>query len=102
VLLVYNIALLFFPSLFDTGNERYNKLRQSIEKFIIMEVGISTFRFVHTKNKYEASRYTFYVFPRSCPTVDNKFMCQASSLEFLCQHNFDFNKVRNVIHSEKR
>jgi len=66
-----------------------------------MEVGITAFRCIQNKNKYEANRYTFYVFPRSFAFIDNTFMCQASSLEFLCQHNFDFNKVRNVIYLKK-
>ncbi|XP_069669243.1 pre-piRNA 3'-exonuclease trimmer-like isoform X3 [Periplaneta americana] len=82
------------PSLFDTGNERYKKLRLSIEQFLVMEVGITTFRCIEDEYKFEANRYTFYIFPRSFASVDNKFMCQASSLEFLCQNNFDFNKVR--------
>ncbi|XP_021916008.1 pre-piRNA 3'-exonuclease trimmer-like isoform X2 [Zootermopsis nevadensis] len=82
----------FKASLFDTSNERYDKLRRSVQHFIIMQIGICTFRFVQDKNKYEASRYTFYIFPKSFASVDNKFMCQASSLEFLCQHDFDFNK----------
>lgn len=80
------------PSLFDTGSERYDKLRLSIEQFVVMEVGITTFQFIEEKYKYVANRYTFYVYPRSFGSVDTKFMCQASSLEFLCQHNFDFNK----------
>ncbi|XP_069669242.1 pre-piRNA 3'-exonuclease trimmer-like isoform X2 [Periplaneta americana] len=80
------------PSLFDTGNERYKKLRLSIEQFLVMEVGITTFRCIEDEYKFEANRYTFYIFPRSFASVDNKFMCQASSLEFLCQNNFDFNK----------
>ncbi|GFG28528.1 hypothetical protein Cfor_08890 [Coptotermes formosanus] len=79
-------------SLFDTGAERYDKLRQNIGHFIIMEAGITTFRFVQDKNKYEANKYTFYIFPRSFSSIDSKFTCQASCLEFLCQHNFDFNK----------
>lgn len=66
-----------------------------------MQVGITAFRFIEDKNKYKASKYTFYVFPRSFASVDNIFMCQSSSLEFLCQNHFDFNKVRIVIFSEK-
>jgi hypothetical protein len=66
-----------------------------------MEIGMTTFRHVQDENKYEASRYSFYVFPRPFGSIDNKFMCQASSLEFLCQHNFDFNKVRYVMYSEE-
>ncbi|XP_023704440.1 pre-piRNA 3'-exonuclease trimmer isoform X3 [Cryptotermes secundus] len=82
----------FKPSLFDTGSERYGKLRRSTEHFLIMQVGITAFRFIEDKNKYKASKYTFYVFPRSFASIDNIFMCQSSSLEFLCQNHFDFNK----------
>lgn len=98
----FNVITLFCfsPSLFDTGNERYDKVRQNIGQFIIIEAGITTFRFVQDQNKYEADKYTFYLFPRSFSSIDSKFMCQASSLEFLSQHNFDFNKVRNTMCSE--
>jgi hypothetical protein len=88
-------------SLFDTGAERYDKLRQNIGHFIVMEAGITTFRYVQDQNMYEANEYTFYLFPRSFSSIDSKFMCQASCLEFLCQHNFDFNKVRNITCCEK-
>jgi poly(A)-specific ribonuclease len=98
--MTYNIPF-FSSSLFDTGRERYGKLRQSIEHFLVMQVGITAFRFIDDKNKYKASKYTFYVFPRSFASINNIFMCQSSSLEFLCQNNFDFNKVRRVIFSEK-
>ena len=66
-----------------------------------MEAGITTFRFFQDKHKYEAKKYTFYLFPRSFSSIDGKFMCQASCLEFLCQHNFDFNKVRYLTCCEK-
>ncbi|KAJ9597777.1 hypothetical protein L9F63_011385 [Diploptera punctata] len=79
-------------SLFDSGSERYDKLRRNIEHFLVMEVGISAFQFVEDENKYVANTYTFYVFPRSFGSIETKFMCQASSLEFLYQHKFDFNK----------
>lgn len=82
----------FKPSLFDTGSERYDKLSQGIERFLIMQVGITTFRFIEDENKYKASKYTFYVFPSSFASIDNVFMCQSSSLEFLHKNYFDFNK----------
>jgi hypothetical protein len=95
------MLLCFSFSLFDNGAERYDKLRQNVGQFIIMEVGVTTFRFFQDKHKYEAQKYAFYLFPRSFSSLDNKFMCQASCLEFLCQHDFDFNKVRYVTYCEK-
>jgi hypothetical protein len=42
---------------------------------------------------YEAHTYNFYICPKSFGDLDPNFLCQASSLEFLASHNFDFNKV---------
>ena len=58
-----------------------------------MQIGITAFQFDQQNYKYVGNRYKFYVYPRSFASLDTKFMCQASSLEFLCQHRFDFNRV---------
>ncbi|PSN35310.1 Pre-piRNA 3'-exonuclease trimmer [Blattella germanica] len=81
-----------------------SELKPSIENFVVMEIGITTFQFVQEENKYLSNKYTFYIFPRSFSSIDSRFMCQASSLEFLCQNNFDFNKFvyRGVSYLNRR
>nr|CAD7461935.1 unnamed protein product [Timema tahoe] len=80
------------PSLFDNGRERYQKLRQCLGGYIVLQIGLTSFRFCRQGNAYVSTTYNFHVFPRSFFSLDNSFSCQASSLEFLSRHNFDFNK----------
>ncbi|KFM74655.1 Poly(A)-specific ribonuclease PARN, partial [Stegodyphus mimosarum] len=80
---------------FDTMPERYSKLRENCSKFLIIQFGLSTFKYHPAQKKYTHRDFNFYIFPR--PHIrqapDPKFMCQASSLHFLASHGFDFNKV---------
>lgn len=78
---------------FDTVEERYSILKQNIEHFIILQFGLSAFHYDRETNLYAADVYNFYLFPHSFGSIDSRFLCQASSLEFLCQNNFNFNKV---------
>ncbi|XP_077867763.1 poly(A)-specific ribonuclease PNLDC1-like [Saccoglossus kowalevskii] len=80
------------PSLFDTPAERYTKLKQTVTHFTLCQFGLSTFTRIPKFNKYEVNTYNFYLFPIACSTIDVRFCCQASCLEFLCQHHLDFNK----------
>ncbi|XP_046840547.1 poly(A)-specific ribonuclease PNLDC1-like isoform X2 [Xenia sp. Carnegie-2017] len=81
------------PSLFDAPCDRYRKLKQVVGHFLVSQFGISAF--VQSKdfpNTYEVHSYNIYLFPTSFGQIDARFTCQASSLEFLCNHKFDFNK----------
>ncbi|XP_063228328.1 pre-piRNA 3'-exonuclease trimmer-like isoform X2 [Bacillus rossius redtenbacheri] len=80
------------PSLFDSASERYAKLLRNLDGCIIIQMGLTAFRFHRDENKYVASTYNFYVFPKPFASVDMKFVMQSSSVEFLCLHGFDFNK----------
>ncbi|KAH3884679.1 poly(A)-specific ribonuclease PNLDC1-like [Dreissena polymorpha] len=81
------------PSLFDGGAERYAKLRETISKITICQLGISVFRRDQKQTSvYVAKTYNIPLFPRSFGPVDERFVCQASSLQFLCRYKFDFNK----------
>ena len=79
-------------SLFDDAQARYTKLSQPRLHSIISQFGLSIFEQDVTKNTYYARTYNFYISPRSFASVDESFVCQASSLEFLMRYNFDFNK----------
>ncbi|NXJ46319.1 PARN ribonuclease, partial [Spizaetus tyrannus] len=85
---------------FDTPEERYQKLKKHSMDFLLFQFGLCTFKYDHTEEKYVMKSFNFYIFPkpfnRSSPDV--KFVCQSSSIDFLANQGFDFNKVfRNGI-----
>lgn len=45
--------------------------------------------------RYSQRSYNFYVFPKPMnrQVPDSRFMCQASSIAFLVNQDFDFNKL---------
>ena len=59
---------------------------------IISQFGLSIFTQDVNRNTYTATSYNFWICPSSVAFVDDNFVCQASSLEFLIRYNFDFNK----------
>jgi poly(A)-specific ribonuclease len=63
---------------------------RSAQKFLVSQFGLSTFKCVD--GQYTAKTYNFNIFPRQFMNFDKRFACQASSLEFLTEHKFDFNK----------
>ncbi|XP_071616952.1 poly(A)-specific ribonuclease PARN isoform X3 [Heliangelus exortis] len=80
---------------FDTPEERYQKLKKHSMDFLLFQFGLCTFKYDHTEEKYLMKSFNFYIFPkpfnRSSPDV--KFVCQSSSIDFLANQGFDFNKV---------
>lgn len=92
-------VLLYVYSLFDRGPERYEILRKNVENFIIIQFGLTTFHFNRDANKYDARMYNFFLYPRHVSSIDHKFSCQASSLQFLSKCTFDFNKVSTILFS---
>lgn len=81
-------------SLFDTIEERYCKLKKFASTFIICQLGLSTFtRDSEYPHKYVSSSFNFYVCPRTMGSLDRRFSFQASNIDFLCEHKFDFNKM---------
>lgn len=79
--------------MFDSTNERYDKSRNAIQPYIIVQFGITAFQRVNDKNEYSAEIFNFFLFPRSIPSKTTQFLCHGPSLEFLAKHGFDFNKV---------
>lgn len=80
-------------SLFHSPAERYAKLHSVVKKIVPVQVGLTAFAFKPDENEFVGKVYTFYTYPRSFFSIDRSFQCQSSSLQFLCDHNFDFNKV---------
>ena len=67
------------------------QLLESGQNFAINQFGLSAFTLTDTG--YVAKTFNFNIFPRSFRNIEKVFTCQASSLEYLAKHNFDFNKV---------
>ncbi|XP_018394425.1 PREDICTED: poly(A)-specific ribonuclease PARN-like domain-containing protein 1 [Cyphomyrmex costatus] len=80
-------------SLFDSVHERYEKNRNHIQPYIIIQFGISAFQRVHDENEYTAEAFNFFLLPRSIPSKNRHFLWQIISLEFLTMYGFDFNKL---------
>ncbi|XP_060064675.1 poly(A)-specific ribonuclease PNLDC1-like [Ylistrum balloti] len=78
-------------NLFDTTEERYQKMKCSMSEFTILQIGLSAFR-RQSSNSYLATTFNFYLYPPSFGPVDVRFLVQASSFQFLCKYDFDFNK----------
>ncbi|TKC50021.1 hypothetical protein EI555_012384 [Monodon monoceros] len=80
-------------SLFDLPSEWYLKTRQSVQQFTICQIGLSMFSSIEGEsNKYEAHSCNFFLFPTTFGILDSEFSFQASSVQFLNEHGFDYNK----------
>ncbi|XP_057366976.1 poly(A)-specific ribonuclease PARN-like [Daphnia carinata] len=80
----------------DTPPERYKKVLNGTSQFVIIQFGLSIFRFDNSISKYVNKTYNFYIFPNTSTLpglCDTKFLSQASSLGFLASQGFDFNKL---------
>lgn len=76
---------------YDTLQERYAKLSATAKSFTVSQVGVALFTWDGDCG-YQVQAYNFYVFPRPFKNWDKRFTCQASSMAYLAEHNFDFNK----------
>ena len=61
----------------------------------MIQFGLSTFHYVQSTDSFQNRTYNFYVWPRPCSrnAPDPRFLCQTSSIDFLINQNFDFNKL---------
>jgi len=78
------------PSIQDSPQERYVKLKKSVQTYNLIQIGLSTFRYCSEQKIFISDSHNFYLFPRN---YDSKCTMQSSAVEFLCQHEFDFNKL---------
>jgi len=76
----------------DDMPERYRKMHASAQAFAINQFGVACF--APRGGAFEVQTFNFNLFPRSFGAVDKRFTSQASSLEYLAKHKFDFNKAR--------
>jgi len=80
---------------FDLPAERYDKLQESARQFLLVQFGLCTFHYEPSTDSYSNQAFNFYVWPRPCSrsAPDPRFLCQTSSIDFLTNQNFDFNKL---------
>ncbi|XP_002715010.1 poly(A)-specific ribonuclease PNLDC1 isoform X1 [Oryctolagus cuniculus] len=80
-------------SLFDLPSEWYLKTRRSVQQFTICQIGLSVFSTIEGEsNKYVAHSCNFFLFPTTFGILDSEFSFQASSVQFLNQYGFNYNK----------
>eukprot|EP01135_Chromosphaera_perkinsii_P002983 Nk52_evm5s232 gene=Nk52_evmTU5s232 len=80
----------------DDLEERYRKVKGSAENFLPIQFGLSCFRWDDEKEAFEVKTFNFYMFAEPLlngKVGDRRFMSQTSSIKFLAQNNFDFNKL---------
>ncbi|XP_072916357.1 poly(A)-specific ribonuclease PARN isoform X1 [Hemitrygon akajei] len=79
----------------DTPEERYQKLKKHSMDFLLFQFGLCTFKYDSAESRHIMKTFNFYVFPKplSRNSPDVKFVCQSSSIDFLANQGFDFNKV---------
>ncbi|KAL4096600.1 hypothetical protein QTP88_021521 [Uroleucon formosanum] len=80
-------------SLFDTNEERYNKLHQIVSDITCIQLGIAIYVYDDKIKKFKTSTYSVYTYPQTFYKSDSVVNFQTSCVEFLCKHNFDFNKL---------
>ncbi|KAI8010396.1 Poly(A)-specific ribonuclease PARN [Camellia lanceoleosa] len=80
---------------FDRFDIRYLKVKDSAEKFAVVQFGVCPFRWDSSKQSFIAHPHNFYIFPRQEIPVGGpsyEFLCQTTSIDFLAKYQFDFNQ----------
>ncbi|KAI8903058.1 cytochrome P450 [Gorgonomyces haynaldii] len=77
--------------LLDSLQDRYDRVKFTATNFIPTQVGLCCFQ--KAEDGYRAKAYNFYIFPKTNKYVgEYDFLSQATSLNFLAENKFDFNK----------
>ncbi|XVF77070.1 hypothetical protein PTKIN_Ptkin14bG0010300 [Pterospermum kingtungense] len=79
---------------FDRFDIRYLKVKDSAEKFAVLQFGVCPFRWDSLKQSFIAHPHNFFVFPRQEIQLEGpsyEFLCQTTSMDFLAKYQFDFN-----------
>ncbi|KAI9102242.1 hypothetical protein K1719_023444 [Acacia pycnantha] len=78
---------------FDRSDVRYLKVKDSADKFAVVQVGVCPFRWDSASQLFVSYPYNFYVFPRQelAGLGPREFLCQTASIDFLAKYRFDFN-----------
>eukprot|EP01017_Pseudomicrothorax_dubius_P034462 TRINITY_DN4727_c0_g1_i7.p2 TRINITY_DN4727_c0_g1~~TRINITY_DN4727_c0_g1_i7.p2 ORF type:complete len:546 (+),score=133.81 TRINITY_DN4727_c0_g1_i7:1048-2685(+) len=91
----------------DSVQLRYWKAKESVRRFAAIQLGLCTFSPLGN-GKIEAKPFNLHLFPLVVDgALDRRFLFQPSALQFLAEHNFDFNRliyegVHYLSHAEER
>eukprot|EP01084_Bolivina_argentea_P197833 338932_1 len=78
----------------DLPSQRYMKTREQIQNFLMIQFGICLWIYDNKSFKITGYPFNFWTFPSNSQNSNGlTFLCQTSSLTFLRQHGFDFNKL---------
>ena len=67
-------------------------MHASVRAFTVLQYGVCTFSFDPDTRCWTVRPFNFWLFPDPKQGADGVFGCQASSLAFLADNGFDFNK----------
>lgn len=73
----YSSSLLDRENEYDSAEERFQKVRSAINKFIAFQVGICCWRWDDESKKYKYRPFSFYVWPKS-KILDRTMMFEVS------------------------
>ena len=79
----------------DLPSSRYSKAITNSRGYFILQFGLSCFTKLDDQ-RYSNRTYNFYIFPQPHKTFGdvNRTLCiQAHAIQFLSEHNFDFNRL---------
>ncbi|AAF79314.1 F14J16.11 [Arabidopsis thaliana] len=74
---------------FDRYDVRYLKVKDSAEKFAVVQFGVCPFRWDSRTQSFVSYPHNFFVFPRQELTFDppaHEFLCQTTSMDFLAKY----------------
>ncbi|CAD8122816.1 unnamed protein product [Paramecium sonneborni] len=75
---------------------RYWKIKENVRRFLPVQMGLCTFKEQPNSNTIIAHPFNFYIFPYGVDGyLDKQFQLNSSTIQFLINNNFDFNKTFN-------
>ena len=75
-----------------TRQQFYEQRRELVEQLTIFQFGLAIFSFDPSDQHYNVQIYNFSLHPPSISPIDVKYLIQSSSIEFLTEYQFDFNR----------
>ncbi|KAL1497733.1 hypothetical protein ABEB36_008640 [Hypothenemus hampei] len=84
-----------YVNAFDTPKQYYQKVIKDCREFLVIQYGITLFRFDESTDSFKHKSYNFYIFrkPMNKYIQDQRFLSQTTSIDFLINQGFDFNKL---------
>ncbi|CAF3272694.1 unnamed protein product [Rotaria socialis] len=81
-----------FSSSIKTIKQLYEQRSSFVKQITILQFGIAIFSKTSEQQKYDVNIYNFYLNPTSIHPIDVEYSMKSSSIKFLAEFNFDFNK----------